>query len=227
MPTRPRTVVFDVVETLMSLENLRPRLAEAGLDPGVLEHWYDRMLRDGMALTLAGDYEPFPRVAGAALRAVAGGDTDDDAVAHVLAGFGTLDAHPDAAPAMRALAEGGVAMVCLTNGAAETTTAFLERNGLDGFLDRVISVADVRSWKPPVRVYDHALDQLGQSAGAVALVAVHAFDCHGAKRAGLTTGWASRREGRYADIFTPADVEGSDLAEVARGLLALPQGGAG
>ncbi|RNL80590.1 haloacid dehalogenase type II [Halostreptopolyspora alba] len=221
MPTRPRTVVFDVVETLMSLENLRPRLSEAGMDPGLLERFYDRMIRDGEALALTGDYEPFPRVAAAALRAVAG-DIGDDAVAHVLAGFGHLDAQPDAAPAMRSLASGGISMVCLTNGATDTTTAFLERSGLDRHIDGVMSAAEARGWKPHARVYEYALERLAQPAESVALVAVHAFDCHGAKRVGLTTGWASRREGHYADIFAPADVEGGDLAEVARALLDLP-----
>jgi 2-haloacid dehalogenase len=40
----------------------------------------------------------------------------------------------------------------------------------------------------------------------VALVAVHAFDCHGAHTAGLTTGWAARHERYYGDIDTPPDV---------------------
>ncbi len=222
MPHRPRTVAFDVVETLMSLEPLRPRFAEIGLEPSLLERWFDRLLRDGMALTLAGDYEPFPRVAAGALRTLAGGALDDDAVGHVLAGFGELPAHPDAEPAMRTLAEAGISMVCLSNGTAETTAGFLERNALTTYVDQVISVADVHSWKPPLRVYDYALDRMGRPAHEVALVAVHAFDCHGAKRAGLTTGWASRLESHYADVFTPADVTGNDLTDVARELVRLP-----
>lgn len=222
MLSRPRVVAFDVVETLMSLEPLRARFADVGLAADLLPHWFDRLLRDGMALTLAGDYEPFPEVAAAALRTLSGGAVDDDGVAHVLAGFGELPAHSDVEPAMRTLAGAGVSMVCLSNGTAEVTTAFLQRSGLDSYVDQVISVADVASWKPPVRVYDYALDQIGQAAEHVALVAVHAFDCHGAKRAGLTTGWASRMEGHYADIFAPADVVGTDLVEVAQGLTALP-----
>jgi hypothetical protein len=54
-------------------------------------------------------------------------------------------------------------------------------------------------------------------------VAVHAWDCHGAKRAGLTTRWASRLQDRYGSLSaSPADVTGADLTEVADGLLALP-----
>lgn len=219
---RPRVVAFDVVETLISLEPLRDRFAEAGLPPSLLERWFDRVLRDGMALSLAGDYAPFPSVGAAALRTLARGEISDGAVQHVLAGFAELPAHPDVEPAMRALAEAGVAMVCLTNGAAETTEDFLGRTGLRDHIGEVISVAEVRSWKPPARVYRHALERLHRPADEVALVAVHAFDCHGAGRAGLTTGWASRLEGHYAEVFRPADVTGADLVEVARGLLGLP-----
>ena len=36
-------------------------------------------------------------------------------------------------------------MCCLTNGSADTTAAFLARTGLERYVDRVISVADVGS----------------------------------------------------------------------------------
>ena len=58
--------------------------------------------------------------------------------------------------------------------------------------------------------------------GDVALIAVHAFDCHGANAAGLTTGWARRHERHYGDVFTSVDATGENLVEVADGLLALP-----
>lgn len=225
MPSRPSVVAFDVVETLMSLEPLRQRFADAELPPELLERWFDRLLRDGMALTLAGDYEPFPRVAAAALRTLTRGEISDDAVEHILAGFSELPAHPDAEPAMRLLTELGIRVVCLSNGAARTTQDFLDRTGLASQVEQVLSVADVHSWKPPARVYHYALEKTGAAAEQAALVAVHAFDCHGAHRVGLTTGWASRLEGHYAGIFARADVVGTDLVEVARGLLALPAAG--
>lgn len=222
MVHRPHTVAFDVVETLMSLEPLRRRFVEISLEGSALERWFDRLLRDGMALTLAGDYEPFPAVAASALRVLGGGRCSDDDVAHVLDGFASLPAQPDAERAMQVLADAGVGVTCLSNGARESTEAFLERSGLDRFVEQVISVAEVRMWKPPRAVYELALSRIGRPAQDVALVAVHAFDCHGAHAAGLTTGWAARLERHYAEIFTRADVVGEDLVEVARALTALP-----
>lgn len=222
MAVRPAAVAFDVVETLMSLQPLGNRLEEAGLSAGLLPAWFTRLLLYGVGLSAAGDYVPFPDAAAEALRAVSGYQIADRDVEHVLAGFAELPAQPDAGPAMERLAGAGVRMMCLTNGSAEVTSAFLARTGLDRYVEKVASAAEVGSWKPPARVYRYALELLGLPAERVALVAVHAWDCHGAKRAGLTTGWASRLEHRYGALFAPADVIGADLAEVADGLLALP-----
>lgn len=221
MPSRPRVVAFDVIQTLMSLEPMRARLSEAGLPGSMLERWFDRILRDGMALTLAGDYEPFPVLAASTLRTLAAGDLDDAAVEQVLAGFAELPEQPDAEPAMRMLTEAGISVACLTNGPARSTEDFLRRSTLDRYAEQVISVEDVRSWKPAGSVYANAVKHLGQPAEDVALVAVHAWDCHGAKRAGLTTGWASRLERSFPEVFERPDVTGADLVEVARGLIEL------
>ncbi|MHA6803508.1 haloacid dehalogenase type II [Salinifilum ghardaiensis] len=222
MPTRPHAVVFDVIETLMSLDPLRDRFIDVGLAGNLLEHWFDRVLREGMTLTLTGDYEPFPAVAATSLRTLSRGELDDDAVDYVLAGLAELPAHPDAEPAMRTLSEAGLRMVCLSNGTTEATTSFLSRSGLDGYVEEVLTVADVPGWKPVTGVYEHTLRRLGLPANEVALVAVHAFDCHGAKRAGLTAGWASRLEGHYSDVCAPPDVTGEDLVDVAEALKDMP-----
>src|SRR5204863_7628539 len=133
----------DGVEALVSLEPLRDRFVEIGLPASTLEHWFALMLRDGMALTLAGDYQPFPVVATSALRVIGHGDLTDPQIRHVLNSFAELPAQPDAEPAMRVLADAGVSIVCLSNGAQESTEAFLHRTGLDRLVDQVSSVADV------------------------------------------------------------------------------------
>jgi 2-haloacid dehalogenase len=222
MASCPSAVAFDVVETLMPLEPLAARFERAGLPRSALREWFARLLLYGVGLSAAGDYVPFPDVAAEALRAVSGYRVAGQDVEYVLAGFAELPAHPEAGPAMRRLSGAGVRVCCLTNGSADTTAGFLARTGLEAYVEQVISAAEVGSWKPPARVYHHAADVLGLPPERVALVAVHAWDCHGAKRAGLTTGWASRLEGHYGGLFAPADVIGADLTEVADGLLALP-----
>ena len=219
MSRRPAVVAFDVMETLVSLEPLRARLTDSGQPPGLLEAWYTRTLRDGMALSATGDYAEFAEVADAALRGLTHYTISDDQVAYVMAGFDELPAFPDALPAVTRLAEAGLRVACLTNGSASFTTSFVERAGLR--VDRIISVGEVYRWKPASVVYLYAAEVLGVSPDRMALVAAHDWDCHGAKRAGLTTGWVSRKAGGFGVPFAPPDVRGEDLTEVAARLLAL------
>lgn len=149
MAVRPHAVVFDVVETLMSLEPLRARLEDLGQPGHLLETWFARLLRDGFALSAAGDYRSFPDVGASALHAVTGYELDDDQVASFLAGFGELPAYPDAEPAMRRLHDAGTQVATLTNGTAESTSSFLDRTGLAPLVQQVISCEEVGSWKPP------------------------------------------------------------------------------
>jgi 2-haloacid dehalogenase len=218
---RPAVVAFDVIETLMSLEPLRARLTDIGQPPGLLEAWYTRTLRDGMALSATGDYVPFTEVAEAALRGLTHYTVSDEQVAAVMAGFGELPAFPDALPAITSLSEAGLRVACLTNGSAYLGSSFVNRSGLGSLVDRVISVGEVYRWKPAGVVYRYATEVMDTTPDRMALVAAHDWDCHGAKRAGLTTGWVSRKAGGFGAPFAPPDVVGEDLTEVAAKLLAL------
>lgn len=221
MTSRPSVVAFDVLETLLDIASLQDRFADIGQPRELLWPWFFRVQRDSMALALSGDVGDFLAVARQALRTDTGHTASEADIDHVLAGFGALGAHPDAEPAMRALAEAGVRVGCLTVGDAEATASSLERAGLGQHVEQVVTVQPVGVWKPAPAVYHATAEAFGVAAEELALVAVHAWDCHGAKRAGCLAGWCARLEGRYGDVFTPADVTGEDLPQVASGLLAL------
>jgi 2-haloacid dehalogenase len=218
---RPAVVAFDVIETLMSLEPLRALLTGIGQPPGLLEAWYTRTLRDGMALSATGDYVSFSDVAEAALRGLTNYTLSDSQVSSVMAGFAESPAFPDAVPALTQLNEAGVRVACLTNGSAFLASSFVNRTGLGSLVDRVISVEEVYRWKPAGVVYLYAASVMDVPTERLALVAAHDWDCHGAKRAGLTTGWVSRKAGGFGAPFAPPDVAGEDLTEVVAKLLAL------
>lgn len=220
---RPEIVVFDVVETLASLDPVAARLAEHGLGEHVLGAWFSRLLRDGMALTLAGGYAGFADVAASALKAETRGALTDDQIGQVVGAFGELTPQPDAVPAIRKARAAGMRVFTLSNGAAATTRGFLECAGVAGEVEQVLAIDDVRAWKPARAPYGHAVAQGGVPAQRVALVAVHSWDIYGGRRAGLTTGWCPRLEGAPVDVFGPADVTAVTLDGVIAGLAALPE----
>jgi 2-haloacid dehalogenase len=213
-----QVVLFDVVETVFSLEPVRDRLRAHGCDGSLLETFFARLLRDAFALGCCGHYRPFAALADSALAAVAP-ELSEAARGDVKGAFRRLPAHDDARPAFEALRDAGVRVGALSNGAAEVTTELLESAGLAGLVERVFSVDEVGVWKPRPEPYRHAVDELGVAPEAAALVAVHAWDTHGARQAGLVTGWASRLEGRLSPVFDAPDVVGDDLVEVVVGLL--------
>jgi 2-haloacid dehalogenase len=220
-PRRPRAVAFDVVETMFSLDAVGRALAEEGAGPRALEVFFCRLPRDGFALAASGRFAPFAHVAHEALAATATG-LGPIARRRVVDAFSSLTPHGDVRPALERLGAEGLPVVVLTNGSAETTGRLLRAAQLEGLVGRVVSVDEVGVWKPAAAPYRHTAAMLGREPGQLAMVAVHAWDVHGAVRAGLVGGWASRLEGSYPPTFDPPDVQGADLVEVVAGLLALP-----
>ncbi|MBW3601956.1 MAG: haloacid dehalogenase type II [Actinobacteria bacterium] len=225
MSNRPTAVAFDVNETLFSLLRMGERLADAGLPEGALQIWFTRVLRDGLALAATGDYHPFRALAAGHLThmlAADGLDADAQRVDAILSHFQELDAQPDAEPALRRLRDEGVPVVTLTNGHADTVGAMLENAQLDGLVDARLSVDEVGLWKPRAEPYHMAARHLDVEPRRLALVSVHSWDIHGANRAGLVTGYASRMEGSFLAGFDEPDVSAAGLVEVVDGLLGLP-----
>ncbi len=221
MHHRPEVVAFDVVETLFSLESLRPRLVEVGLAAHDLETWFAQMLRDAFALGATGKYLPFRDVAGSALDVLLPGTPDNrsDKTDHMLDGFVELDAEADVAPAMTLLRDRGIPIIALTNGSEAVTRTLLERAGLTRFVSKVISVDDIGYWKPHRDVYQHCAKVAEVAPDRLGLIAAHGWDIHGANRAGLVTGFVGRDGARFPVAMDRPDVEGTTLVDVVERLL--------
>jgi len=220
-PRPPRVVLFDLFETCLQLEGLRPRFTALGRPGHELELFFARLLHQGMAMTLAGEAPPFATVAADMLRRTSGRDLTDAQVASVLDGFRELPVHPDLEPALALLAEAGVPAYGFTHGSAEVASAALEAGGVRGMFTGVFSCAELKSFKPPPRVYHWACEQVASNPARTALVAVHSWDVHGAISAGLLGGYCERLEGRIPDAVARPHVSAETLDDVVADLLAL------
>ncbi len=224
-PTRPLVVAFDVIETLFSLEVLRPKMEALGLAPQSLEVWFASLLRDAFALTVTEKYAQFADLARGGLQeqlAEIGRAATDDELQSVLDEMKQLPAQPDVRQAFEMLQAANVRILTVSNGARKQTEKLLANANLSGFVEQVISTDEVERFKPHHAVYEHTVQVAGVEAGQIALVAAHGWDVHGAACAGLTTGWVKRREKRFPQAFEGPNIGGDSLVEVARGLLALP-----
>jgi 2-haloacid dehalogenase len=224
MPDRPALLVFDVNETLSDLAPLADRFAEIGAPPQLAGTWFAGLLRDGFALTVTGANPAFADVGAGVLRQLLSGlalDRDlDAAVAHVMSAFGELGVHPDVVPGVRALRRGGFRLATLTNGATAVPEGLLTRAGLRPEFERLLSVTDAGAWKPAARAYEYAASQCGVALSDALLVAVHPWDVHGARAAGMRAAWITRDAGPYPDHLTAPDLTASGVDDLADQLVA-------
>ena len=222
MKLRPEVVAFDVLETLFSLEPMRAKLIGLGLPSEALELWFARLLRNAFALDASGTFKPFAEIASGTLEVMLAGhqiSADVENLTATLAEFSELPAHTDVLPAFQMLQKADICIVALTNGSADITRKLLQRADLMGFVERIVSIDEIRRWKPNPEVYVHAAKELGVPTKRLALVAAHAWDIHGASQAGLVTGWVSRLEVCFDPAMNPPDVSGDTLDEVCQRLL--------
>jgi 2-haloacid dehalogenase len=102
-----------------------------------------------------------------------------------------LPAFDDALPALRAL-EGNYLMFAFSNGTPAALKKVLGHNDLPPLFDGVVSVDDVRSFKPDPAVYAYARRATGAMDNPLCLVSSNAWDVIGARSAGLMAIWVKR-----------------------------------
>ena len=222
MTTRPELIVFDVNETLSDMAPMAQRFEEVGVPGHLAQPWFASLLRDGFALTVHGQNPAFADIGRTNLRnLLPEADLDrplDDAVAHVMEGFMQLSVHPDVVEGIEALADLGIRLVTLTNGATAVGEGLLERSGVLDKFERLMSVEDAGIWKPHPDSYAYALKECEVDAGDAMLVAVHPWDTDGATRAGLRAAYVNRGGTTYPTHYRSPELEVDSITALAREL---------
>ena len=222
---RLKAVVLDVFETLFTIEPLGEKLRAAGLPSGALQIWFARILRDAFALEVTGEYKTFREIAGARLETFMSEqklEPDRSIIDRVVTAFADLPAHSDVNPGLQLLQDANVRIATLSNGSAETEKLF--RNAkLENFVERYVSIDEVKHWKPSREVYLYAAETLHVDPAQLALVAAHDWDIQGANHAGLGTAFVARKGQAFSAVMKKPDVSGGSLEEVVQKLLAWPE----
>lgn len=216
---KPSVILFDVNETLSDMSPLGQRFVEVGAPAHLAKLWFATLLRDGFALTAAGDNGSFSAIGAEALRglftaAELNRDTDA-AVKHVMAGFSGLGVHGDVPDGVEALDAAGYRLVTLSNGSTQVAEKLFADAGIRDRFERLLSVEDAPAWKPGKTSYEYAASACGTTPDQMLLIAVHPWDIHGAARAGLATAWIDRTGGTYPAYFQTPDHTISALPELA------------
>ncbi len=213
-------LAFDVYGTLFDTRGVVTALSAcAGQDAGELAQlWRDKQLEYSFRRGLMGAYEDFTECTRQALDYVcarAGLALDDEQRTGLLASYGELPAFADAAPALEHLEADGFAIYAFSNGPARAVWNLLQSSQLAPYFLDVVSVDEIRSFKPDPAVYRHFLRRANCHGTGTWLVSANPFDVIGALAVGWEAAWIQRDP---QAIFDPWDVQPSatlrDLTEL-------------
>jgi 2-haloacid dehalogenase len=222
MPERP-VIVFDVNETLMNLDTLRPTFDRIFGDPAALRLWFAHLITYSEALTLAGVYVPFTDIGGAVLRMLAAtrGRTITAADgAELTDRFATMAPHPEVPAALRRLRDHGFRLFTLTDNTLAISGRQLEHAGVIDVFERRFSVDEtVKRHKPAPEAYQSVAAELRLDPASICLVACHVWDTIGAQSAGWQAALILREGNAPLDVGPQPDYIGNDLNDIADQLI--------
>lgn len=220
--TKQVTLVFDVNETLLSLEPIKVRLEDVfGADPPVGE-WFARMLHGSLVANELDSYRHFDQIGVESLLTVAakrGIALEAEDAMEIVAVMRALPPHPEVYNAMERLFDADVRMVALTNSSSDAANEQIENAGLHIFLRRVFSVEEVGLFKPNPAPYRHVARSLGVPPEDTVLVAAHDWDCAGALAAGAEAAFVRRPGVVWGLADAPPPLVVPDLARLADAIL--------
>jgi len=188
-------LVFDAYGTLFDVHTVVARCN--ALFPGrgleLSRLWRQKQLEYAWLRSMMGRYESFEVItqhalehACASLRLTlsAAGARD------LMLAYRRLNAYPEVTDALAGLRDCRLAV--LSNGSPEMLDAVVRHTGLTRLLDHVISVADLRVFKPHPSVYQLAVDKLRTRVEDVGFVSSNYWDVCGAAAFGLQAYWINR-----------------------------------
>jgi 2-haloacid dehalogenase len=217
----PGAIGFDVYGTLVDPLGIGVELRRFVGDDAdrVAQLWRTAQLEYTWRRSLMGAYAPFSVCTAQALdfatrslgHQLAPGVTDA-----LLDMYRRLPAFPEAAAGLERIRRAGHRMVAFSNGEAEVVRAVLSNADLLPMLDDVVSVDEVKVYKPAPSVYRHLAARLGTHVTDTWLVSSNPFDVIGAKAAGLRAAWVCRNPRAILDPWgVEPDLIVSDLVELS------------
>lgn len=127
-----------------------------------------------------------------------------------------LSAFPENRDVLRALKAQGIATGILSNGDPEMLGIAVRSAGLDGLLDHVLSVDQVRQYKTHPDAYGLGPQALGLDVAQILFVSSNAWDALGATWFGYATLWVNRHQQPFETLGTSPTHTGTSLRDVLR-----------
>ena len=128
--------------------------------------------------------------------------------------YAELTAFGDSLATLKSLKERGMATAILSNGSRDMLGTVVDSNGLKPYLDKVVTVEDVKLFKTSPQSYQLLLGAFPVKKEEILFVSSNAWDAVGASWFGLDVAWVNRQNLPFEEIGNPPKFELKSLAEV-------------
>jgi 2-haloacid dehalogenase len=212
----PRAVVFDAYGTLFDVHSVVVRAANLTGDLQALSTlWRQKQLEYTWLRSLMERYQDFWDVTEAALRAAVM-QLKIQASEAELHGLMQAYLRPSAFPDVTKTLDGlqGAPLAILSNGSPKMLASAVQHNSLTSYFAEIISVEQIRTYKPSPRVYALAPEVLGWPPEEILFVSSNSWDVAGAKAFGYKVCWCNRSQGHMEHLGFSADLTISRLDQI-------------
>ena len=201
VPKTYQAFLFDAYGTLFDVHSVVVRAGTgiAGDLQALSRLWRQKQLEFTWLRALMERYEDFSRITEAALRTALAQlqmEATEPQIQRLLVAYLAPAVFPDAKAALEALSHFPRAI--LSNGTPAMLKAAVHNNGLESYFSSIISVDQVKTYKPSPRVYQLGVETLHLPAKEILFVSSNAWDAAGAKAFGYSVCWCNR-SGRPMD----------------------------
>jgi len=211
----PKTLFFDVNETLLDLTPVRESVVVALEGKSdLVSLWFQSLLHLSLVYSAGQQFKPFDQLAADALVSVAVNykivlsPADAETAIRPIVSF---QSHEDVVPGLKKLRKAGYRLVTLTNSSSGALEQQMKNSGLYGLFDKHLSVEEFGTYKPHREVYMQAAKAVNSKPGECMMIAAHDWDIMGAAWAGFQTVFISRGGRRYTHKLPKPDVVASDI----------------
>lgn len=190
-----KCLVFDAYGTLFDLHSIVTALDRRfpGHGPEISRAWRTRQLEYTWLRSLMGRYEDFWKVTDSALIATCNAmrlPLGQDVRAELMGAYLALNPFPEVMQTLGALS--GVPLAILSNGSPKMLEQVVKNARLEGAFTHLISVDEVKTYKPSAAAYQLAVTKMGAEPGSIGFVSSNFFDVAGAKVFGFKSHWVNR-----------------------------------
>lgn len=216
----PTTLAFDVYGTLIDTHGVVAKLQEivGTMAEEFSRTWRDKQLEYSFRRGLMQNYENFAVVTRNALdytcslHKISLAETQKDELFNV---YRVLPAFNDVKEGLASLKAANFRIYAFSNGSADAIETLLKAAGIRELFLGVVSVDDLKSFKPNPGVYGYFLRKSGASGSNAWLISSNPFDVIGAISAGMRAAWVRRS---HEAIFDPWGIEPTLIVSSLRDL---------